>query len=818
MLLTAGFSVAQTPLMSKNIDSTLALKLNQAKTVKQKKTIEQRLAGSNVVKKTINNVQGTDSSKRDSKFGVEDVVLGTGIQQVGNNYRTTYLVEGQVSLFKLPIDIQLSNNFNYGFFGNPFSGSLFKAGLDKQLLLKSMVPEVDNYKDVRENLFGGKEPTAMLRQQMTETIKKSGNEQLAKFSRVHEYINQRGNIEELLRLDGPALRKKLAELMLRKKDSEPDIADPLRTNGKTSSLLNLADTSLTKKLTKLEQQKKGSVSDLGVSVDPQALQNPLKLNDPALRKKFSDLTGEKTDSVTNETTIILEKAKVQDEKFSESLLDTLVRQVGELKGLLESYGVPSGRVGDIERQLRNRTPGLSGYASKYVPESFLMKNFGGLSNLEVGSFGQQLPGSFMNRDLFLQGASVSIQTRRGPLKLGLASVRDIGFAKDEGLEHSNFSLQRTVAFVGIPLISRGYVRSRISWTGGFGRQTYRPNGTANVSTRSGSALALSQELGSEKSGRFTFELSKSVAGFRNVALIGSEHVLLQRNTFGNYFKDDFLETMSVGAKYNFDNQRLGMNTNLFLSYSGIGFQSPAQQGLANMGLRMGGSIRKSLVKNRIVLNMRGDLKNTPVSGVADAKWQNHNLNLEARFRLFRKLNFSLKYMDNGVQKIGKLQQVVYGSKKYQFNASGNYRLFKKASFSNMALGLQQMDNPLFQSNNQFLTCIYTQSLVLGGATLTGNLFYNRELGSQPLLGNMVSADAAVQYRLLENISASSALTYLDNTRQARQVGIKQNIQFTAWKKMEINIYADVRKNMIKPLYPELFASNRAEFSIKYYFK
>lgn len=690
----------------------------------------------------------SDSLNSSGQVKASGFALGTGMQRVGNSYRATYSVEGKLTLFKMPIDLQISNNQTVSLMDNPLRGNLFKAGFNKQAFLKSLVPELDQYQQLKESVFNGRPVSATLREQMMLQIQKESKEKQQQYAKVFQYINQYGSVEELLKLDEDALKAKMKALALQQRDS-----------------------------------------------------------------------------VTNKG---MKEAKVklhESKELDEGLLDSLSQQVSSMKQLLQSNGIAPERVGDIEKQVLSSRPDLNAYASKYGVNDFRQGGWQGLlnrlSDVEMGSFGHQLPGSFMNKDLFLQGGSISLQTSKGPLQLGLASSQDIGFTKDAGFTHSNFNIPKLVTFVSIPVIGNGYAKSRISWTGSIEKQAYRLNESAGLSPRSGSALTLSQELGSEKMGKFTLELSKSAASFRNVGQIGSEHLLLERNTFGNYFRDDLFETMAFGVKYDLNDQKSRLNTNVFFNYSGIGFQNPAQQGFGNMGMRMGGAVKKGFLKNKVVLNLRGDFKNTPVSGTSGAHWQNHNLNMEARFRFSRKFNFAVKYMDNGVQKSGagsEQQQSVYGSKKYQFDASSSYKLFKKSGFSHLVVGLQDMSNPIANSTSQFLTSIYTQSLSLGEITLMGNVFYNKELGRQSILGDMVNADAAVQYKFLEKVTASTALTYLNNTGQAKQLGIKQNAQFSLLKNMEVNLYADVRKNLINPLYPDLFASNRAEVSLKYYFR
>lgn len=741
LLIVVEFSLAQNPIGKKVIDSISKKNLDIP--------VKNRLVATKddlFSKSPFSKLTARDSSEAKSWLSAKGLSVSSGLQRIGSGYRAIYAIDGSISVFSMPLELNLSNNQYDGLLNNPLEGYLFKAGFDKDALLNAMVPELGKYKELKSKFFAGKDVSTHLREEMMGVIKRKNVLQHQKLEGIYNYINQYGNIEELIKLDEAQLKDRLTALALQQKKE-------IASGGKD--------------LTRQEQQ--------------------------------------------------------EIKKESETVVESLTTKIADIKRQLKEHGIDPAKLRDIEKQVTIDQQSIENYTSKYAKEARGYKGWQGILNrlrgVDIGSFGQQLPGSFMNKDLFLQGGSLSLKMRNGPLQIGVASSSDIGFAKDAGFTRSNFNIPKLITFLSVPVVGNGYAKSRISWTGSIEKQSYRLNEMAGISPRSGSALTLSQELGSEKMGRFTLELSKSASSFRNVGVIGSEHILLERNTFGNYFRDDLFETMAFGVRYDLNHQKSMLNTNFFFNYSGIGFQNPAQQGFGNMGLRMGGSLRKGFVKNKVLFNLRGDFKQTPVSGVTDAHWNNHNLNIETRLKLSRRVNLSLKYMDNGVQKsMENTQTGIYSSRKYQLTTSGSYKLFKKSGFSHLVLGLQDMNNPISGTGSQFLTAIYAQNIVLGPIVATGNVFYNREMGAKKLLGNMLNADAGIQYRLMDKVSAATALTYLDNTGQARQLGIRQNAQFSLWKNMEASLYTDIRKNMIAPLYPELFASNRAELSLKYYFR
>jgi hypothetical protein len=235
-----------------------------------------------------------------------------------------------------------------------------------------------------------------------------------------------------------------------------------------------------------------------------------------------------------------------------------------------------------------------------------------------------------------------------------------------------------------------------------------------------------------------------------------------------------------------------------------------------MNMRFGGNIKQNFFKNKLSLQLRSDIKNTPISAESSAHWRNYNIQLDSRIRLSKSYTLNFKYIGNGVNKVSQDVLPMYGSQKLQADFNANYKLGEHYSFSHITFGRQVMKNTTSLQQPDFLMLNYSQSLLFKDFSLSGNLFYNRELGTSILIGNMLNSDVALQYTVFRSISMASGVTYLDNQNTARQVGIKQNIQLMLKKHFDINAYVDLRKNLINPSYPDLFSTGRAEFSIRYY--
>ncbi|WP_316824678.1 hypothetical protein [Pedobacter miscanthi] len=557
--------------------------------------------------------------------------------------------------------------------------------------------------------------------------------------------------------------------------------------------------------------------------NPQNLRSMLKMDELELKEKLNEFTDEikeqaqnggkqlsqhGQDSLTNilnakKQELFTEIKKVQ-QSMNESGLDA------EKLELLEK--VAQGKIS--QRELENF---FISELSKGKDMGFMQKSYARLREFQAGNFGHQLPGSFLNRDLFLNGFNFSLRTARGPVSIGVSTNRDLNSTKDAGFNSSTYAIPKLYSYLSVPTTNFSFGSGKLSWVGTYDRQFNGNIGFAqNALPRNNMVFTLSQAFNFSKAGTLTFDVSKSSTQYKELAAFGPDQLMIDRNTNGNYFRDDFLQTMSVGLNHSIDSKKLGLRSSVFVNYAGSGFQNPGQQGIGNLNLRFGGNIRKDFFHNKMTLTVRSDFKNMPISATDNSHWSNHNIQLDSRFRISRSANLGLKYIDNGVDKVSQGSSPVYASKKLQLDLNSNYKLFGQRGFSHISVAQQEIANPLSLGNSSLMQLNYVQTVVFKGFSLSGNLFYNRELNANTILGNMLNSDASLQYQLFRGISMSSGLSYLDNQNLARQAGIKQSIQFMLKKHFDISAYLDIRKNLITPTYPDLFSTNRGEISIHYY--
>jgi len=240
-----------------------------------------------------------------------------------------------------------------------------------------------------------------------------------------------------------------------------------------------------------------------------------------------------------------------------------------------------------------------------------------------------------------------------------------------------------------------------------------------------------------------------------------------------------------------------------------------------------------------MVNVRSDITNMPISYTSSDRWKNYQFQLESRYQLNKKVNLSLKYITNGTGKqVDGVNSSVYSFQKIQFDGNASYKIGKYRSVSHFTIGDQAINNSFgprsgsainapaisgavannnvtSQNGANLLIFNYTQSLILHQNVLTANVFVNRELTGYKLIGNLLNSDIAYQFMMFNKLNVSSGLTYLDNAGIARQAGIRESLSLMAGSRFNIETFVDIRKNMIRPLYPDLYANYRAQLSIFY---
>jgi hypothetical protein len=447
------------------------------------------------------------------------------------------------------------------------------------------------------------------------------------------------------------------------------------------------------------------------------------------------------------------------------------------------------------------------------PANGFQSLFSGIGAFKAGSYGNIMPASTQNQELFVSGTHITVNSNSVPITLGFGSISDINSAKDAGFQSSVYNQPRNITYIGAQL-SKTFKVSAIS---SFNHQVRTDLYTIPTISTNNVAFTLSKALSVGAAGNLGLDISKSTTLYNSRFQVGNEAVL---EKLGGLNYNDMFATLSVGVNHHLDIKGLDASDNVYFNYAGMGYQNPGNNGFGGGRMKYGGNIRKSFMQHKLIFNLRSDLTAIPISYTTNDRWKTYQVQLESRYTFSRKFNMSFKYTDNGTDKrVDNISSPVYTMRKLQFDGNTNYKIGKYFSASHFTIGQQSFSNPATALGDGNLLMInYTQSIVMKSNSLTASVFYNKEMSAYRLIGNMLNSDITYQYMLFGKLSLASAITYLDNDKLANQVGVRQGIQLFSVSNFEVDSYVDVRKNLIKPVYPDLYASYRAELSLKYHLK
>lgn len=558
--------------------------------------------------------------------------------------------------------------------------------------------------------------------------------------------------------------------------------------------------------------------------DPHQLFSLLALSKQNVKEKLNKLVDKEISLIKNQATDSLKTSRqiltIQNQ------VDTAVFVIHHVKQQLADYGIDPGQLvllynylNENEDILNPDSEFLMNYLDANIQSPFLKFFLTSLKEIKGGSFGNTIPGGLSNPGVLMNGLHLSSFFKRaGQITLGLGSLNDLNSLKDMNFKSSVFSSPKYLSYLSLGTNHTYFAKGKISWLSSFSRQTQDVLHFNPSLPRNTLALTISEELNLGKLGNLSLDLSKSANQYNNTLTAGNEQLFERKNALGNYFSTDPVQTLSVGVNHHTDIKEYAMSNNLYFNYSGIGYQSPAQTGNVNPRMKFGGNIKKLFYKNKVALNLRTDFKNSPINFSSNDNWKNHQLQVETKYTINRKFKVAVSYLTSGMNKVtGGDNNLVYSSNKFQFNGNANYKIGDLFTVSHINISQQRlMNNYLSAISSDFLMVAYTQSVAFKQNTLSASLLYNKELSDYQLIGNMLNLDVNLSYSLLKKLQSSSSLTYLDNQDIARQVGIRQNFQLMTSKMFDVSVSMDIRKNIIKPLYPDLYSACRGDLMIRYY--
>ncbi|HWZ16548.1 MAG TPA: hypothetical protein VNW95_15015 [Mucilaginibacter sp.] len=577
------------------------------------------------------------------------------------------------------------------------------------------------------------------------------------------------------------------------------------------------------------EQSAGNLKNTSLSQiinNPEALQGLIGLNQTALTQKLHDLAVQKTALAADSSGGQSVRLSDGEKQANLRRADSLAQVITNIKSQLAAKGLDPQKLIVEENYLTGKTSSsfnsseaLSTLSDK-KPTNSLQSLLSGIKDLRLGSFGTTLPGASGEQSKLMDGANLTVKLGYYPLTVGFGKLDDLNSLKDASYNSSVYVYPQNVSYVGAEMPRSVFGNVKVSVISSYSAQSN--NAQYAVPTLPGSAVMfmVSKAMNLPGFGHFSVDVSKSNTLFDNSSQPGSEAILVQKSGANLNTAVNLFQSFAVGFRHSLDIRELNASDNVYFNYSGMGYQNPANNGYAGGALKFGGTVKKKFYKNKLTFDLRTDYSNTPLSYVTNDKWKNYQVQLDSKYQVSNHFNFSLKYLASGTEKAtsGTLSSV-YDSKKFEVDANNTYKIGKYTTTSRISIANQTFTNTyLSAAGSNLWNFSYLQSIVFKSSSLTGTLFYNKEMATSQLLGDMLTSEVIYQYQFLKKIQLSSGLSYLSNASVAKQAGFKQSVQLMAGKHYDVSASFNYMKNMITPQYAELFPAYRGDLAIKYYFK
>jgi hypothetical protein len=823
---------------------------------------------------------------------LEDEERYQSFPPIGSNTASKFVnvlsARGTLTAFGLPVRLDYTTDRASSIQPSALGNDLFKFDLSPGNLSQLYKSRLQQYLDVRRNLFGGQDLAAYTQSRLKQRLAAEHDGLASHVGKdaLTGYVNSPAGLQEMLMMDKSSIIRKLQEqsklsgyresakqkLMspadklladnaLSQKQTLKQIAGNSQLQGYLDNPANMPELMLMS-----QEQIRGKIISLSVTKGGEGavetkdfpehfyvadvdlgdiIRSIVKRNTASKDSTVDDLAKRVMLSARQYNRVNLKSEIDKKNKEIDRMADTAgfavpdsvageskqrmakiadaivsVRKELEEKGLDVSQMLSMQQYLDDGSKWTNPTE-FGSQIQQGMPVNTVQKIFGKVDALKLGAYSNKVPGGVANQDLFMNGGHITFKTGMVPLTFGYGSVGDITSFKDQGYQNSIYNQPRNVTFIGAEIRQPGKGSFKLSVISSVNREIRNSLYAIPTISSNNVAYTVSKGLNAGSLGSLNVDVSKSTTVYGNKFQPGSEAILNAKGGLNYDIGNDLFQALSFGVNHHLDLPGIGASDNVYFNYSGMGYQNPADNGFGGAKMKFGGNIKKTFDRNKLTFTLRSDLGSMPISYTSDDRWKTYQFQLDSRYTISRKFSMNVNYTTNGTDKrIAGVSSQVYTFQKVQVNGNTNYKVGKYFTVSHFGVGTQAISNLASanpgETGSRLLLVNYVQSMIIRKNVLTFNFFYNRELTSIKLIGNMVNTDLSYQYMLFNKFSVSSGLTYLENTGIVKQAGLRQSIQLLSAGHFDIGSFVDLRKDMIRPLYSGLYPQCRAELSLKYH--
>jgi len=609
--------------------------------------------------------------------------------------------------------------------------------------------------------------------------------------------------------------------------------------GSLENIINSARQSLRNELTDLNKNYKGLLdNELHQLGD---LQSIFTTDTRALKEKFLNADFIKSIAEKENLLSTLQQKANNGERIRRTDLNQLINEVAKMKALqdmihkIEEHKNKWQQTGLLKKikdldilqknsitQLLNDPASIKKMARQYLSLNGLQRLFLSVAHLDVGK--NVLSLSPMSMQHFLSsGVSTEFLTNNNrALTLLAGKQNDFNSILDYPFTNTLFSNNGRAKALRIGIGSGSSSNTNVSVSSFSQSMSGLMNAFGSERLRQILVTTISKQIAIGSKGVIDAELSRSATQYTRTGLNTDSTLRDQGNVSKIFSLHDFMANTALSLKYSDEFAEQGLQYQFSFNKLSNGYNNPGSSFLTNGSSEFGMNLRKSFLKEKIIVSFRGNTRNYKF-GDKDAAWTNHSIVMDARWKMKKGQYISLRYQPLRMSRkegsiktpVTSLDRVSAETNLYKKFSKFSYRNFLTLSFQKNMYAL----NPGTTVNNNSFMVSSFQNILIGKNSMYINMNYNHidSSGLYGFLSTSFYSEAGYAYQLFKNISASSGLTYTSTVGWFRQAGIRQALSGQLSDHLSLNIYADLRKNLelTRPLWEEPL---RVDISVRYIFK
>jgi hypothetical protein len=210
------------------------------------------------------------------------------------------------------------------------------------------------------------------------------------------------------------------------------------------------------------------------------------------------------------------------------------------------------------------------------------------------------------------------------------------------------------------------------------------------------------------------------------------------------------------------------------------------------------------------------------SETSNNQYRNSSHFVDIKWKLKKGQSISLRYQPlKSTRLLEGIKSVIGNTEKLtaNLNLAKKIRSFQYRNNISMAyLKNKYTGNSGYDLENQSIMLTSLQSFIAGKNVFYSNTSFNKTntRSAYFFFNTSFNSDLGITYNINQKLSASSSVNYNSVQAWYRQLAIRQSLNGELGKKLSMDIYIDIGKN-IKLLQPLPYSLLRAEWSIQYLF-